>query len=126
MLQPVEIEPRRFCRDAQSWETRSDVSALPRLVREFTQGELFCRVSGRVDQRGGLALHLAIQGEVELMCQRCLGGMPYRSEAGFSHLTDVTWPRSAATLSITASARAWNPDLSGGKDITQSAGNGSP
>lgn len=72
MLQPVEIEPRRFCHDTQSWETRSDVSAFPRLVREFTQGELFCRVGGRTDPRGGMALELFIHGEVELTCQRCL------------------------------------------------------
>lgn len=77
MLQPVEIDPRRFCRDTQSWETRSDVSAFPRLVREFTQGELFCRVGGRADAHGGMALDLRIHGEVELTCQRCLGGLKY-------------------------------------------------
>ena len=75
MLQPVEVDPRRFCRDSQSWETQSDVSVFPRLAHEFTQGALFCRVSGRGDQRGGLSLQLTISGEVELTCQRCLGGM---------------------------------------------------
>lgn len=75
MLQPVEVDPRRFCRDSQSWETRSDVSAFPRLAHEFTQGALFCRVVGRTDQRGGLSLRLTIRGEVELTCQRCLGGL---------------------------------------------------
>ncbi len=80
MLQPVEVDPRRFCRDAQSWETRSDVSAFPRLALEFTQGALFCRVSGRADQRGGLSLRLTISGEVELTCQRCLGGMRHAVE----------------------------------------------
>jgi len=77
MLQPVEIDPRRFCRDALSWETRSDVSAFPRLVREFTQGELFCRVDGRADAHGGMVLDLRIHGEVELTCQRCLGGLKH-------------------------------------------------
>jgi len=77
MLQPVEVDPRRFCRDSQSWETQSDVSAFPRLAREFTQGALFCRVSGRMDQRGGLSLQLTISGEVEMTCQRCLGSMQY-------------------------------------------------
>ncbi len=75
MHQPVEVDPRRFCRDSQSWETQSEVSAFPRLAREFTQGALFCRVAGQTDQRGGLSLLLAIHGEVELTCQRCLGGM---------------------------------------------------
>lgn len=77
MHQPVEVDPRRFCRDSQAWETQSDVSAFPRLAREFTQGALFCRVAGQADQRGGLSLRLAIRGEVELTCQRCLGAMPH-------------------------------------------------
>jgi uncharacterized protein len=78
MLQPVEIDPRRFCRESRSWETRSDVSAFPRLAREFTQGALFCRVAGQSDQRGGMSLQLTICGEVELTCQRCLGGLQQR------------------------------------------------
>jgi uncharacterized protein len=77
MLQAVEVDPWRFCRDAQSWETRSDVAAFPRLAHEFTQGALFCRVAGRTDQRGSLSLKVSISGEVGLTCQRCLGGMPY-------------------------------------------------
>lgn len=77
MLEPVEVDTRRFCRDAQSWESRSDVSAFPRLVREFTQGGLFCRVSGRVDAQGGMTLALSIHGEVGLTCQRCLGGLAH-------------------------------------------------
>jgi uncharacterized protein len=77
MLPPVEVDPWRFCRDAQSWETRSEVAAFPRLAHEFTQGTLFCRVIGRVDQRGSLSLQLAVSGEVQLTCQRCLGSMPY-------------------------------------------------
>lgn len=77
MLQPVEVDPRRFCRDSQSWETQADVSAFPRLAQEFTQGALFCRVNGRSDQRGGMLLQLTVNGEVELTCQRCLGGMQH-------------------------------------------------
>jgi len=78
MLQPVEVDPWRFCRDAQSWESRSEVAAFPRLAHEFTQGTLFCRVVGRVDQRGSLSLQVKVSGEVELTCQRCLGSMPYK------------------------------------------------
>jgi uncharacterized protein len=78
MLPPVEVDPWRFCRDAQSWETRSEVAAFPRLAHEFTQGTLFCRVVGRVDQRGSLSLQLAASGEVQLTCQRCLGSMSYK------------------------------------------------
>jgi uncharacterized protein len=78
MLPPVEVDPWRFCRDGQSWETRSEVAAFPRLAHEFTQGTLFCRVVGRVDQRGSLSLQLTVSGDVQLTCQRCLGSMPYR------------------------------------------------
>jgi len=80
MLQPIEVDPWRFCRDAQSWEILSDVAAFPRLAHEFTQGTLFCRVIGRTDQRGSLSLHVSIRGEVGLTCQRCLGSMPYTVE----------------------------------------------
>ena len=80
MLLSVEVDPWRFCRDGQSWETRSDVAAFPRLAHEFTQGTLFCRVVGRVDQRGSLSLQLMVSGAMELPCQRCLGNMPYKVE----------------------------------------------
>jgi len=80
MLQAVEVDPWRFCKDAQSWEVQSDVDAFPRLAHEFTQGALFCRVVGRVDQRGSLSLRLTVSGEVGLACQRCLGEMPYGVE----------------------------------------------
>jgi uncharacterized protein len=80
MLQPVEVDPRRFCRDSQSWETQSEVSAFPRLAQEFTQGALFCRVIGQVGPRGGMFLQLEVRGEVELTCQRCLNDMRHRIE----------------------------------------------
>lgn len=80
MLQAVEVDPWRFCRDGQSWETQSDVTEFPRLAHEFTQGTLFCRVVGRVDQRGSLSLNVSIRGEVGVTCQRCLGSMPHTVE----------------------------------------------
>lgn len=79
-LQPIEVDPRRFCKDAKSWEVQSDVSAFPRLALEFTQGELFCRVTGRADALGSLSLKVTIQGQVEMTCQRCLGGMQHTVE----------------------------------------------
>ncbi len=82
MLQPIEVDPWRFCRDGQSWETRSEVARFPRLSHEFTQGKLICRVVGRVVQRGSLSLQLTVSGKVELPCQRCLGSMPYVVEVG--------------------------------------------
>jgi uncharacterized protein len=82
MLQPVEVDPRRFCRDSKSWETLSDVSAFPRLAHEFTQGTLFCRVTGQADQRGGMSLRLEVGGDVALTCQRCLGSLVHRVDTG--------------------------------------------
>ncbi len=79
-LHAVEVDPRRFCKDAQSWEIQSEVSAFPRLALEFTQGALFCRVTGRADALGSLSLHLIVRGDVELTCQRCLGGMQHAIE----------------------------------------------
>lgn len=73
MMQPVEVDPQRFCTSGQSWEACSDVSAFPRLAREFTQGELFCRVEGAMDARGALSLRLRVDGVAVLCCQRCLG-----------------------------------------------------
>ncbi len=67
------VDPRPFCASKQSWETRSDVSAFPRLGHEFTQGELFCRVDGGTDRQGTMSLRLFIEGTLELTCQRCLG-----------------------------------------------------
>lgn len=78
MLQPVEIDPQRFCRESRSWETESDVSDFPRLAHEFTQGALVCRVAGQADQHGGMSLRVAIRGDVELTCQRCLGSLTHR------------------------------------------------
>ena len=79
-LQPIEVDPRRFCKDAQSWEVQSEVSAFPRLALEFTQGALFCRVIGRADQLGSLSLKVTVQGQVEMTCQRCLGAMQHTVE----------------------------------------------
>ncbi|OZA46134.1 MAG: hypothetical protein B7X81_07365 [Hydrogenophilales bacterium 17-61-76] len=57
---------------------RSEVAAFPRLASEFTQGTLFCRVTGRVNPRGSLSLQVKVSGEVDMTCQRCLSDMPYK------------------------------------------------
>ena len=74
---PAEIDPLRFCKLAQAWEVDSNLSEFPRLVSEFTQGQLFCRVTGRTDRHKGCVLSVEIRGEVELTCQRCLGGLTH-------------------------------------------------
>jgi uncharacterized protein len=75
MFQPGEVDPQRFCRNAQVWETESSISAFPRLAREFTQGQLSCRVAGEMDMQRRPVLHIAIQGEMVLTCQRCMGDL---------------------------------------------------
>jgi len=80
MLQPVVVDPRRFCRDSRTWDTQSSVAEFPRLAHEFTQGALFCRVTGHTDQRGGVSLQLLVRGEVGLICQRCLGDLLHAVE----------------------------------------------
>lgn len=80
MFQPGEVDPQRFCRNAQVWETDSSISAFPRLAREFTQGRLSCRVAGEMDMQRRPVLHIAIQGEMVLTCQRCMGDLPHEIE----------------------------------------------
>ena len=77
MMQTVEVEPKRFCTGSQSWEIRAAVSAFPRLAKEFTQGELFCRVDGSTDARGAMRLHVRVEGASTLRCQRCLSDLPH-------------------------------------------------
>ena len=73
MFDPKEIDPLRFCKLAQTWEVNSNLSEFPRLLPEFMQGQLFCRVTGRTDKHKGCVLHVEISGEVDTTCQRCLG-----------------------------------------------------
>ena len=80
MFDPTDTDPQRFCKLAQVWERDSDLSGFPRLMREFTRGHLLCRVAGRTDRDGGLILALAIRGETEATCQRCLGSLKQELE----------------------------------------------
>lgn len=70
---PKEIDPLRFCKMTQVWEIHADLSEFPRLLPELAQGQLHCRVTGRTDKHYGCVLRLNISGEVEMICQRCLG-----------------------------------------------------
>ncbi len=82
MMQAVEVDTQRFCKNGQSWEARNDVATFPRLAHEFTQGGLFCRVTGEASDSGTLALRIEIRGDVTLTCQRCLGELPYAVDIG--------------------------------------------
>ena len=70
---PKEIDPLRFCKMAQVWEVNASLSEFQRLLPELTQGQLHCRVTGRIDKHYGCVLRLEISGEIETTCQRCLG-----------------------------------------------------
>lgn len=78
MFDPNEIDPLRFCKLAQTWEVNSNLSEFPRLVPEFIQGQLFCRVAGSTDSHRGCVLRVKVSGEVELTCQRCLGPLTHK------------------------------------------------
>lgn len=54
------------------------VAALPRLQAQLAGGDalLQCELSGR-RENGRNWLALSIRGQLELICQRCLGPMPY-------------------------------------------------
>jgi len=77
MFQPGEVDPLRFCRNAQVWEAESSIAEFPRLAREFTQGQLFCRVAGDMDAQRRSRLRIVVRGEVVLTCQRCMGELPH-------------------------------------------------
>lgn len=77
MFDPNEIDPLRFCKLAQIWEVDASLSEFPRLVPEFTHGQLYCRISGRTDKHSGCVLRVEIRGNVGLTCQRCLSELPH-------------------------------------------------
>jgi uncharacterized protein len=105
MFEPTEIDPLRFCRLAQHWETGSGLAGFPRLNDEFTQGELYCRVRGRIDRHAGCVLHVEVRGELDLTCQRCLGTMTQE----ISIERDIFLARDEAELA----RRDADPDASG-------------
>jgi len=94
MFDPNEIDPQRFCKLGQVWEIDSNLSEFPRLVPEFTQGQIFCRVTGRQDKHNGCVLSVEVRGQVELTCQRCLGPLTH----ALAIASDVTLARNEADL----------------------------
>lgn len=68
-------------------EGRSDLAALPRLADRLDGcvGMLNWRIEGTSDAQGRLALVVAVNGEVSLECQRCLG--PFRHSVAQRTLT---------------------------------------
>ena len=91
---PKEIDPLRFCKMTQVWEINGSLSEFPRLLAEFAEGQLHCRVTGKTDKHYGCVLRLEITGEVETTCQRCLGSLTQQ----VSIANDISLARDEAEL----------------------------
>jgi uncharacterized protein len=71
------IDSLEFARSGSSLERRIEIRAMPRLAGLLvaTEGSLLVRLAGRRTEDGKSWLQLDVVGEVELCCQRCLGGL---------------------------------------------------
>jgi uncharacterized protein len=85
--QPV-IEPAKFARGRGRVSGALTLNMLPRvadLVSEASAtgggGTVGYHVSGYVDERGYPALHIELDGDLTLRCQRCLGSLPHRVQS---------------------------------------------
>lgn len=76
------IDTLEFAREGRSVSGTVPVSALPRLLEAVgaTEGTLECELHGRRED-GRNWLSLSVRGQFDLVCQRCLGRMPYVLEA---------------------------------------------
>ncbi len=74
------IAPSDFCRDGNVLEGKVLVADLERLSAECTDttSEIVWKVTGMLDAFRRPRLLLSVFGNVHLVCQRCLGTMPYR------------------------------------------------
>ena len=75
------IDTLEFAREGRSVSGSVPLSALPRL-REWVgeaDAALACELVGRREE-GRHWLSLSIRGQFDLICQRCLGAMPYALE----------------------------------------------
>jgi uncharacterized protein len=82
-IEPVMIEPGKFAQGRRQISGTLAPAALPRLsdVLFDTAGEVRYAVAGSVNERGHASLRLALDGELNLRCQRCLGPLAYHVES---------------------------------------------
>ena len=74
MLQPVAIDGLAFARNAAVLEGRLGMESLPRLAQSGCSGPVLDFVlTGEINERGKPGLKLAVDGNVRVQCQRCLG-----------------------------------------------------
>jgi uncharacterized protein len=89
MSEQLVIDPARFARDRARLTGVLAAAALPRLSDQLegadqlqgAGGEIGYQVDGFVSERGHPGLHLQLDGEIELRCQRCLGALRARIES---------------------------------------------
>jgi uncharacterized protein len=75
MLEQPVIEPGKFARGQGQLTGTLDLSRLPRVndLLFDSAGEVRYAVTGYLNDRGHNALHVELDGELKLRCQRCLG-----------------------------------------------------
>ncbi|TJZ74779.1 YceD family protein [Chitiniphilus eburneus] len=102
------IHSADFAREKQSLAGEVDVSALSRLHDQLAdrEGRLAWRLAGGVDRLARPVLHLAVSGELHLVCQRCLKAMTWPVAVQ----TELTQFLDEATLD---EAEAQDEDLEG-------------
>ncbi len=94
MSEQLVIDPARFARDGGRLTGALVAANLPRLSEQLQReqlqradplpgagGEIGYRVEGFLSERGHPGLHLQLDGEIELRCQRCLGALSTRIES---------------------------------------------
>lgn len=79
MKSTVVIDSLEFAGTGQELQGEVAVAHLERLADSLfdSAGNLKFRVRGGYDVRHRLRLRLAVEGEINLKCQRCLGSLPY-------------------------------------------------
>ncbi len=76
------IDSLKFAREQNQLSGQIAVTMLPRLIPELssTKEILEFTLSGGVDKKGHAYLKLVLSGEIKLVCQRCLGELPFLIE----------------------------------------------
>jgi uncharacterized protein len=83
MSEQLVIDPARFARERVRLTGSLAVASLPRLADQLhgAGGSIAYQVEGFVSERGYPGLHLELDAEIEVQCQRCLGALPTRIES---------------------------------------------
>ena len=83
MSEQLVIDPARFARDRARLTGALAAGALPRLADQLHApvGAIAYEVDGFISERGHPGLHLKLDGEAEVRCQRCLGALRTRIES---------------------------------------------